>query len=62
MPAMPIAYHLLPKVESLLARNNVDAARKLLGWKFSAKGAGTQPDDRIVLTLINEAFWRKIEL
>src|SRR5574341_955422 len=46
----------------LLTGNNLKAVGKLLGGKFSGIRAGTQPNDRVVLTNIDEALRRKIKL
>ena len=61
VPGMPV-YHLLsPEVTPFLTSNNFKTIWELLGGKFSGIRAEAQPDDRIVLTLIGETLWRKIQ-
>jgi hypothetical protein len=59
---MPIDHLLSPKVTPLLTGHNLKTVGKLLGGKFSRIRAGTQPNDRVVLTFIDETVWRKIKM
>ena len=62
MPSMPIDDLLSPKVTPLLTGHNLKTVGKLLGGKFSRIRAWTQPDDRVVLTFIDQALKRKIKI
>jgi hypothetical protein len=59
---MPIDYLLSPKVTPLLTGQDLKTVGKLLGGKFSRIRAGAQPNDRVVLTFIDETLWRKIKM
>src|SRR4030065_683415 len=62
MPGMPIGDFLLPKITPFLTGNDPETVWKFLGRKFSGKRPRTQPNDNIILTNIDEAFRRKIQL
>ena len=59
---MPIDHFLLPKIAPLLAGNNLETVRELHERKFSGIRAGAQPDDRVVLTIVDEALRGKIKV
>src|SRR5574341_487209 len=62
MPSMPSDYLLSPKVSPLLSGDYLKTVGKFPGGEFSRKRAGTQPNDRVVLTNIDEDLRRKIKL